>query len=160
MGYASTIILIWGIKLSESQAEKVNELFTQHDDGEGRCKLVPDKFLLQRDYTPHRDDLKAANTPISRGMGHDKGNDFIFRAELVSDGTDSRCDSLTYDEGYEHVVGILIGSKGYAYTDNLTLLMKSGAEKAKRNYEQFLKPELEKLGITDVPDFQFVTQVW
>ena len=130
MGYASTVVMIWGIELEEDEAALMyNTLYE----------------------------------PLGGDDPEDFNNEPGISLTLVSDGTDSRIQSLVYDEGQAHFFGIFLASKGYVdYGDFKSVINGKIPAKHKNNWSKCVKV-LEKCGIKlgkRKPSLVSATQVW
>lgn len=136
MGYQSTNIIIYGVKLTYEEAKTLEPLLIE---GELWCDTA-DLFVPV--------DTPPWQTVLDRS---------IFDPRLLSDETDSRIDSLVLDEGADHYFGIYVGSKGYAYNDNIMQILKNPVPQQVidnwNKYCQHLFPGKN-------PEYQMCTQVW
>jgi hypothetical protein len=140
MGYRQTTIVVYGVELSNDQAEKIyNENFV--DNGE----MVYDKVDTQTSEVAyvHRirgNVYKNRNTPA-----------------MFADGADSRIHDLAYSvEAGRHVFGIEVASRG---SDKIEKYLKNTSPEAIRNYHKYILPILQLEGIATDPEIFIVTQV-
>jgi hypothetical protein len=84
---------------------------------------------------------------------------------MYSEGTDSRIHNNTYEEGYNHVLGLYVASNGYAYSDNLEDFMTPNMYYIS-NYDKYIKPLLDGAGVDILgitigdPKMVITNQVW
>jgi hypothetical protein len=93
------------------------------------------------------------------------GEGHIYNAELLADDTDSRIDSLTYTEGARHVVGIVLGSNGYGYNQDLSGKKNFPVDvkhpDAVIRWNKYIVPVLSKyMKKIPEPDIEIVGQTW
>lgn len=161
MSYAATTIVVWGIRVNEDIAEKIYNELTQNDDSEAIINMEPSDRYLRKMTSNYKRNIQQKYYNISPYSQHDSGyGSEVFEPRLFSDGTDSRIDSLTFDLGYNHVLGIYVASKGYAYNDKIESFIKSVPQEAKNNFEKYIKPILDKYNIKEQPDIVIVNQTW
>lgn len=142
MGYAKTLIIIWGVSLTPEQAKKIYEKYFS----EGEFEYDVKDTLTEEIAYEHR------GTPIYRERN---------MPQMVADGADSRIDDLSYSkESDDHVLGIYVASKGYAYTDNIEEHIKNIGGKTFENFDKYIKPILQEEGISEEPKMRIMNQVW
>lgn len=141
MGYAATTILVYGIRISNEDAKKIYEAFV---DEEGEFQYDENDILLEERHHPHR-----KIRPRER-----------YYPNMYSEGTDSRIHDLLLEDGFEHVIGLYIASKGYAYNDVIEDYL-SPNQMCEDNYNKYIVPMLDALGIEkQEPKVLIVNQVW
>lgn len=160
MGYASTSIVIYGLKISEDIAKKIYA--EEIDKNEGVFK---DKNLYKGIYFRKLPLSKLDNhkqlTPVTPYKHHDEGIDsFVFYPKMWAGEADSRVNSLIYEPMKQHYLGIFIGSNGYAYNDKILHLIRKPPREAIQNFKDCIKPLMSKYRIMEEPDVILVNQVW
>jgi len=163
MGYALTMIVCFGVEISSEEAEKVYDEIDRLYNNDPEWEMEPNEFIEIEDYTVR---------PINSGFidGIDGGTDederyaserHVHEAQLLSHGTDMRIHSLYFQDGRQHSFGAYCGSKGYAYTDDVSKIMRSQpAGRAVDNFKKYCAPILESLGVNKEPELHLVTQTW
>jgi len=107
MGYALTKILLYGIEVPEEVAERIYNDPDCYDEGE--C------IILEAPYEAGV--LKSIKHEPWMAQDDDNSR---YEVELLSDGTDSRIESLTFEPGFQHYFGVSLAFKGYGSDDNLS----------------------------------------
>jgi hypothetical protein len=144
MGYAATTILVYGIRISSEDAKKIYEDCKEDFQEVGTMFYSTDDILLEERHHPHR-----RIRPRER-----------YYPNMYSEGTDSRIHDLKFEEGYSHVVGLYVASKGYAYNDNIEDYLMPN-QMCEDNYNKYIVPMLEELEIEkQEPKILIVNQVW
>lgn len=160
MGYQATTIFLFGVPLTQVQAELINQKYL---NAEGEIMIPPGTtptiyFRKLNDYFLRKTPQPEPVTPY---VAHAEGcGSTVFNPQLISDGTDSRCDSLIFDPNYNHYLGIYIGSKGYGYQDNLGALGNAVPAEVIENFVQILAPICVELVIDEAPQLHVVNQTW
>jgi hypothetical protein len=155
MGYAQTTIIAYGIKIDEETAQQIyeNEF---NEDGEFEDVSLYQNIHYRKAYGGSNQQNEPA-TPYSQ---HDDGSgSTVFYPEMWSNGTDSRIESLRFNEGNQHYLGIYIASRGYGYSDDINFFKKAPQE-AIQSFETGIRPLMEKYGIKGRPGIRIITQVW
>ncbi len=160
MGYALTNIVVFGVKLTEAEAESIYNKSCTEEDG-----FKEDKSLLRyRRVEDHNKDRYGVKDGccVTSYKQHDSGiGSVVFDTQMWSDGTDSRSDSLDFESGYEHYLGVYVASDGYAYGDDIVYFIKNPPPEALLAFEHNVKPILEEMGIEDkVPQWYMLRQTW
>ena len=78
--------------------------------------------------------------------------------KMYSEQTDSRVDTLTYDEGYPHVIGANYASNGYGCSDDIVKAIKKVPKWALKDAE-VLEKFLKDMGIKKNLDVLVINQV-
>ncbi len=142
MGYSQTTIAIFGVELTNEQAELI---FNKHFHGGEELQYDEvDTLTNELSYVRH-----GKNVYRERHM-----------PQMLADGADSRIDNMSYSEDSgRHVLGIYLASKGYAYGDKIEdYLIPS--DKAISNFNKYIQPILDEDGIILTPRLQIISQVW
>jgi hypothetical protein len=160
MGYASTSIVVYGVKISEDIAKKI---YTEEfDKNEGMFK--DDNFyngIYFRKLPMSNINSNQQLTPVTPYKHHDEGTDsFVFYPKMWAGEADSRVDSLIYEPMKQHYLGIFIGSNGYAYNDKILHLIRKPPKEAIKNFEDSLRPLMSKYRIIEEPEVRVISQVW
>lgn len=158
MGYASTSIILYGVKLSEEQAEQIYE---DYFDNEGLADLPSTPyFRIITDYEIQKG--RVQQYPISPYAQHSKGSlgSSVFDTQLLSNGSDSRMDNQSYDEGMDHYFGIYVASTGYGYEDTFNYFLNNIPQEAIDNYNNHVMDILKKYNIEENPSIEVVNQMW
>lgn len=143
MGYAATTILVYGIRLDSIQAQEVYDHLQETDDlfeSDGEISMDPNDSLIEPSVGKFR--------PRTR-----------YYPNMYSEGTDSRIHDNTYEEGYDHVIGLYVASNGYAYNDLLEDYLVPNEDYTK-NYDKYIQPILDSIGIDGRPKMIIINQVW
>ncbi len=142
MGYGATAILVYGIKVSSEDAKKIYEDCKEDFEGVGTMYYITEDVLEEEIHHPQRK-IRHRYYPT-----------------MYSEGTDSRIHNLEFEERFNHVVGLYIASKGYAYNDNIEDYLTPN-QMCEDNYNKYIVPMLEDLGIEKKePKILIVNQVW
>ena len=148
MGYASTTIVVYGVRLDGNDAEKLynhmNSLGTPGRGKYGEYECYADQLLDE----------------LNKKYGGDR-----YYPDVLSDDTDSRVNSLRFDfdDGwYSHVFGVFIASRGYGCDDKLEKYICAKQPKQVLDvWNKVCKPMLDAAGIKNSkPDIVLVNQVW
>lgn len=144
MGYATTLIVMYGIYLTPEQAKNIFDKYFY----EGEKMQYDNKDTITEEvayvHRIHGAVYRERNIP-----------------QMVSDGADSRVHSLVYsDDCAEHCLGIYMASKGYGCSDNIEEHIKNWGGKTLQNFNKYILPILQTEGITEEPKVRILTQVW
>ena len=144
MGYAATTILVYGIRISSEDAKKIYEDCREDFREVGTMYFDANDIQLEK-----RENSQWNLRPRER-----------YFPNMYSEETDSRIHNLKFEEGYSHVVGIYMASKGYAYNDVIEDYL-SPNQMCEDNYNKYIVPMLDALGIEkQEPKVLIVNQVW
>jgi hypothetical protein len=176
MGYAATTIVVYGVPVTQEQAKEINDNLIENYEKavkEGRERDYTEALLAQEEKDFHLRTMRGEDeekflsrvkknyTPLKSKL-HDTGcGGTVYDVQLFADGADSRIDSMHYsEEGHDHYFGVYVGSKGYAYHDQIGKLAANIPKAAKANLEKYVRPVLKKMGIKDEPEVHLINQVW
>ena len=79
---------------------------------------------------------------------------------MVADGSDSRIESTSFEEGYEHGVGLLLSEKGYGSRTSSTQFseaLNKDISEQKAEFEKLIQPLLDRAGIKAVAGLNVVS---
>jgi hypothetical protein len=160
MSYESTMVVLYGIKISEEIARKIYE--NEFDKAEGTFKNQDMyKNVLFRRLSQNQNNEGKQLTPVSPYKHHCEGTDsFVFYPKMWADNVDSRTNSLIYQPTRQHYLGIYVGSNGYAYKDKILHFIRKPPREAIQNFQDCIRPLMSKYNILEEPDVQVVNQVW
>ena len=162
MGYASTSIVVYGVKIGEDVAKKIYE--EEFDKNEGMFK--DDNFyngIYFRKLPIGNGNINGHQqlTPVTPYKHHGEGTDsFVFYPKMWAGEADSRVDCLIYEPMKQHYLGIFIGSNGYAYNDKILHLIRKPPKEAIKNFEDCLRSLMNKYRIIEEPEVRVINQVW
>lgn len=155
MGYAATTIIMYGVPIDEHIAQKINTHEMNHD-------IFNDKEMYKNCF--YRKDYPNSGhkqpTPVTPYSFHDFGGGDVFNPQMLSDGTDSRIHSNTFEQEHQHYLGIYIASKGYGYEDQINKFLKEIPKEAIENFNNSIQPLLDKYQVKETPDIQIIEQTW
>lgn len=156
MGYAATTVIMYGVAIDEDIAEQIhnNEM---NEDGEFNGEKMYDNVYYRKN---HQGSRHPQQEPVTQYSEHNLGMGYVFHPDMLSEDTDSRIHSNTFEPDHQHYLGIYIASKGYAYDDNIKEFIKNIPPEAVENFKNAIQPLLDKYGVTDEPDIQIINQVW
>lgn len=145
MGYVQTIIVTYGVRLNPDESKMVYD------------KLNEDELVIDGQMVYDTDDCQQVLSMVHRDRNYYR---YRYRPTLLSEETDSRIHSNFYEPYYDHVFGLHIASKGYAYDDTIEDFMESN-EITEDNFNKYCKPILDELDIEyGDPQILIVSQVW
>lgn len=157
MGYASTTIVLYGTALSAEQAQKVYDYVAENPDALMHADVVwrrlsanaPERFVQKK--------------PIA-SMQYDEGLDScVLDVQLLSDQTDGRVHDLQMELGFASYFGIYAGSKGYAYQDDISSIVRSDPQRLDALFQKHAHPILKRVGIDPKQcqaQLHLLNQVW
>lgn len=166
MGYQATNIVLYGVELTAAEAAKIFDEFNDEEEGLSFSSFEKKDYWRVRpvgEYFKNRPNYVEPDLPFTPYKQHDNGSgkSVVFDMQLLSEGTDSRIESLGYEEGYPHFLGIYIASEGYAYSDDEVFFIQNCPEEAKNAFELNVRPFIEKMNIGDkFPKVRVVHQTW
>jgi hypothetical protein len=158
MGYALTTIVCFGVEISSDEAEKIYGEIDRLYNTDSDWEMEPNEFIEANDYT-----VLPANSGYVDGIegGTPTMERYVHEAQLLSHDTDMRIHSLYFEKGRQHSFGAYCGSKGYAYHDEVSKIMRSPpADRAAANFKKYCAPILATLGIEGEPELHLVMQTW
>jgi hypothetical protein len=132
MGYASTTIALFGIRLTDTEIlEELNDLFMEE-----KSSL---KFPKENEH-PYRYQIQI--------MGEDTDSRIHLNHGYEED-------------AHEHVFGIFLASRGYAWSDEISDYTTNINPLVMERWKSHCVPLLNKIGIKEPkPEVHFITQVW
>lgn len=84
-----------------------------------------------------------------------------YHVDLVCEGSDAhRDESKRLLPGHTSYFGVVLGSHGYGYTDDLDRLAAESDPRIVRNFERYSAPALAARGWVRAPQLHTVGQVW
>ncbi|MCB9704539.1 MAG: hypothetical protein H6711_21825 [Myxococcales bacterium] len=84
-----------------------------------------------------------------------------YHVDLVCEGADARRDdSKRLLEGHTSYFGVVLGSHGYGYRDDLERLAAENDPRIARNFERYCRPALVARGWERAPALREVGQIW
>jgi hypothetical protein len=103
-------------------------------------------------------DIETITWADQRGRSHGRTR---YHIDLVCEGSDARRDdSRRYLGGHESYFGVVLGSHGYGYTDDLRHLAAHDDPRIASNFERYARPALVARGWERQPALHTVGQIW
>jgi hypothetical protein len=143
MGYSNVTTLMFGVTLNPDQAKAL--VAALRKDNLHELGLVPADGL---ELVP---------------MGYKDHKWTLYDAEILSQGSDGRCDGTAYDKAFaEHVFGINCGHGEVFKKQGVKMVdvIREVPKKATENFYRYCFPVLVEAGIEIEPDMILVNQVW
>jgi hypothetical protein len=139
MSYNNVTTVMYGVTLNQTQMKALMDVLHKDDE----LGLVP---LIDLVKIP---------------MGYRDYTWTLYDAEIKSQGSDGRCDSLCYDENFaEHVFGINCGhDKVFENGAKMIEVIRNVPEIARLNFNQYCLPGLTKAMIEIEPEIILVNQI-
>lgn len=153
MGYAITKILLYGIKLDSQNAILIDDYLSEAELPSSNIFRKLDDYSIKKGIVQN-----LTITPYDQhkcGLGKE-----VFQIEMLSDGADSRCDSLSYNEGFESYLGIVVCSAGYGTQDDFDYFLNNIPPAVITLYNTNVLPILEKYKIEAKPEIKVIVQTW
>ena len=148
MGYGIVTTAFWGVMLSWEETESLAKVIRQAltdvngDVEKNEMDNASDDFYY----------LLVKLAPQIQGRG-----DYVV---MVADGSDSRVESTSFEEGYEHGVGLLVSEKGYGSrtsSQQFSQALNKDISEQKAEFENLIQPLLDSAGIKAVPGLNVVS---
>lgn len=148
MGYGIVTTAFWGVMLSWEETESLAKVIRQAltdvngDVEKNEMDNASDDFYY----------LLVKLAPQIQGRG-----DYVV---MVADGSDSRVESTSFEEGYEHGVGLLVSEKGYGSrtsSQQFSQALNKDISEQKAEFEKLIQPLLDSAGIKAVPGLNVVS---
>lgn len=172
MGYAPTAIVVYGVKISDPVlAQRIYDFLmnqpsrSKNKDNEDECSLFvcDPKHVYHRKITSY--DIQRGRTqklPLTPYIQHDQGTtgSNVMYPSMFSDNADSRVDDLWFIPNGINYLGIYVGSKGYAYQDNISYFLQNIPVEVIENFRLYIQPILNHFKISDVGEVHICSQVW
>lgn len=152
MGYAITKILLYGIKLDPQNAIIIDDYLSESE--------LPSSNIFRKldDYSIKKGIVQKL--PITPYDQHQCGQEEVFHIDMLSDGADSRSDSLSYNEGCDSYIGIVVCSAGYGTQDDFDYFLNNLPSEVINLYNTNVLPILEKHKIEAKPEIKVIVQNW
>jgi hypothetical protein len=84
-----------------------------------------------------------------------------YHVDLVCEGSDARADeSRRLLPGHSSYFGVVLGSHGYGYTDDLRRLAAENDPRIAQNFARYCRPALVARGLERSPALHEVGQIW
>ena len=84
-----------------------------------------------------------------------------YHVDLVCEGSDARADdSKRLLPGHASYLGVVLGSHGYGYRDDLQRLAAANDPRIARNFARYCRPALVARGLERQPALREVGQIW
>lgn len=153
MGYAITKILLYGIKLDSQNALLIDDYLSEAELPSSNIFRKLNEYSIKKGIVQ-----KLQITPYNQ---HQCGQDVeVFHIDMLSDGADSRCDNLSYNEGFESYLGIVVCSAGYGTQDDFDYFLNNLPPEVINLYNTNVLPILEKYKIEANPEIKVIVQNW
>lgn len=141
MGYAQTTIVVWGVELTNKQAE---DIYKKYFSGGEMSYDKTDTTTNELSY-------------VHRGQNIYRER---YMPQMLADDADSRIHDMSYSEdSYRHAFGIYLASRGYAHTDKIENYLTPDKQ-ALHNWDKYISPILKAEGINLEPSILLISQVW
>tara|TARA_R110000772_G_scaffold20466_2_gene56792 strand:- start:87660 stop:88151 length:492 start_codon:yes stop_codon:yes gene_type:complete len=163
MGYAATMIVIYGVKLNPQESTILNNYLEENNlwiEGDLNIGVEDITSIPPIENAPPY--INNIQTPMFHHPPRERYNTprEVHFVNLCSHGTDSRIHDNGYEEGYDHSFGIYCGSDGYAYGDMVSGIIADIPEEAIDNFSRHCYPILEQLNLPSDPSVSLVQQTW
>jgi hypothetical protein len=148
MGYGIVTTAFWGVVLPWDETERLAKVIRQAlTDLNGEVE--------ENEMDNASDDFYYLLVKLAPQI-QEKG-DYVV---MVADGSDSRIESTSFEEGYEHGVGLLVSEKGYGSrtsSQEFSHALNKDISEQKAEFEKFIQPLLDSAGIKAVAELNVVS---